>query len=392
MKRDYTEFAAGYREDYLKLLKTLIAIPSPSFQEKRVAEVIMDFLKQEAEKNNYHKVHIYMDDIWNVYCEIGGYFQEDTECTLFCAHIDTVFPDNGAPVLIREEEGRLYGMGAKDNCANVCALMFCAKYIFEQHIEPKEPLLLVFDVCEEGLGNLRGCKRIFENYLGIRQMIAFDLDYRTVFNKAVGSVRYEVKVKTEGGHAFHDFGRKNAIQIMSDMIQKFYKTDTSDMEGVSSYNVGTIEGGTSVNSIAQECRALFEWRSDSAETLKLLTSFFENIVKEEEKNNKEVTIETKQLGFRPSMGVFTEEKERLQKMLTQNLICAVEAAAKETPILASASTDCNIPLSMGIPAVCTGTCLGCGEHTEQEYVELSSLKQGLLLALELVCGYALPRQ
>lgn len=388
MKRDYTEFAARLRKDYLKLLRMLIAIPSPSFQEKRIAEVIRDFLNQEAEKNNYHKVHIYMDSIWNVYCELGEYFQKDTKCNLFCAHIDTVFPDNGTPVSIREENGRLYGMGAKDNCANICALMFCAKYMFEQHIEPEKPLLLVFDVCEEGLGNLKGCKRIFENYSGIQQMIAFDLDYRTVFHKSVGSVRYEVRVKTEGGHAFHDFGKKNAIQIMSDIIQKFYKMDISGMEGVSSYNVGTIEGGTSINSIAQECRALFEWRSDSAKTLGQLADFFEDIVKEEGKNNKEVMIETKQLGFRPSMGVFTEEKKKLQEMLAKQLICVIEAVTGETPVLASASTDCNIPLSMGIPAVCTGTCIGCKEHTEQEYVEMSSLEQGLLLALELVCGYA----
>lgn len=387
MRQEYIKFAAKWKKEYLTLLKTLISIPSPSYQEREIAVVIKEFLEREAEKNHYQKVHIFMDDIWNVYCEIGGPFHPDTECELFCAHTDTVFPDDKKPIPVQEEKARLYGLGAKDNCANVCALMFCAKYIFENYVDINKNLLLVFDVCEEGAGNLLGCKKIFEKYFRIKQMTAFDLDYRILFHRAVGSARYDIGIKVQGGHAFHDFGNKNAIQIMSEIIQKFYEIDISVMDGSSSYNVGKIEGGTSVNVIAQECHALFEWRSDSEQTLQAIGALFEKILKEEEeKAQGRARVEKRLIGLRPSTKVFTEEENRLQSGLTERTRHIIEEVTGQSPCLISGSTDCNIPLSKGIPAVCTGTCLGGGEHTRQEYVEISSLEQGLVLALEIMCG------
>lgn len=388
MKQEYIKFTAKSKEDYLDLLKTVISIPSPSYKEKEIAVIIKEFLEQEAEKNHDCRVHIYMDDIWNVYCEIGGPFHTDTECILFCAHTDTVFPDDKGPLFVREENGRLYGLGAKDNCANVCALMFCAKYLFENYKDTQQNLLLVFDVCEEGTGNLRGCRRIFEQYLGIKQMVAFDLDYQKVFYKAVGSIRYEAKVKVQGGHAYHDFGNKNAIQIMSDIIQKFYAINISDMKGSSSYNVGIIQGGTSVNAIAEECHALFEWRSDCEQTLQKVDLLFEKILKKAEiQAQGEAYVEKRQIGLRPSQKIFTEEAKKRQNKLIEQIIYITEDVIGQSPRLISGSTDCNIPLSEGIPAVCIGTCLGEGEHTRQEYIEISSLEKGLVLALEIVCSF-----
>lgn len=388
MEQEYIKFAAESKKDYLDLLKTMISIPSPSYKEKEISVKIKEFLLQEAEKNHDCKVSIDTDDIWNIYCEIGGSFHSDTKCTLFCAHIDTVFPDDKGPLFVREENDRLYGLGAKDNCANVCALMFCAKYIFENYKDIQRNLLLVFDVCEEGTGNLLGCQRIFEKYTGIKQVIAFDLDYQKLFHRAVGSVRYEALVKVRGGHAFHDFGNKNAIQIMSQIIQEFYKINISGMEGTSSYNVGMITGGTSVNVIAEECHALFEWRSDCEETLEKTGILFEEILKKaEEQSEGEAHVEKKLIGRRPSTKAFTEDEKRQQDILVQRIMRIAENVTGQSPRLIAGSTDCNIPLSKGIPAVCIGTCLGEGEHTRQEYIEISSLEQGLVLALEIVCSF-----
>ena len=388
MKQEYIKFAAESKEDYLHLLKTVISIPSPSYREREIAVIIKEFLQQEAEKNRGCMVHVYTDDIWNVYCEIGGPFHEDTECMLFCAHTDTVFSDDKGPLPVKEEKGRLYGLGAKDNCANVCALMFCAKYIFENYTNTQQNLLLVFDVCEEGTGNLWGCRRIFRKYLGIKQMIAFDLDYKKLFYRAVGSMRYEAEVKVRGGHAYHDFGNKNAIQIMSDIIQKFYAITISDMKGSSSYNVGMIKGGTSVNAIAEECYALFEWRSDCEETLQKMDAMFEEILKNTQMQAQgEAYIKKKLIGLRPSEKAFTKEAKRRQNKLTERILCITEDVTGQLPRLIAGSTDCNIPLSEGIPAVCIGTCLGEGEHTRQEYIQISSLEKGLVLALEIVCGF-----
>ena len=388
MKQKYLKFAAESKEEYIYLLKTVISTPSPSYKEREVAVIIKEFLEQEAEKNNQCRANIYTDYIWNVYCEIGGPFHADTECMLFCAHTDTVFPDDKGPLSVREENGRIYGLGAKDNCANVCALMFCAKYIFENYKDIQQKLLLVFDVCEEGTGNLRGCRRIFEKYSGIRQMIAFDLDYQKLFYRAVGSMRYEIDVNVRGGHAFHDFGNKNAIQIMSDIVQNFYKIKISDMKGSSSYNVGIIRGGTSVNAIAEECHALFEWRSDCEQTLQQMDSLFEKILKKAEGQAQgEAHVKKKLIGKRPSAKEFTQDAKKRQDRLAERVIHIAEDITGQSPSFIAGSTDCNIPLSEGIPAVCIGTCLGEGEHTRQEYIEISSLEKGLVLALEIVCGF-----
>lgn len=387
MNNHYAKFAAAYKEEYLKTLKTLISIPSPSYKEKEIACMIKDFLEREAEAHACPDVPIIMDDIGNVYCEIGGDLKQGDGCMAFCAHTDTVFPDFGTEIPFREEDGRLYGLGAKDNCANVCALMFCIKYIFENHITPVENLLFIFDVCEEGLGNLRGSRRIFEKYPAIKQFIAFDLDYGTVFDRAVGSERYEVRVSVQGGHAFRDFGNKNAIQIMSEIIQEFYHIDTAELEGKTTYNVGTIEGGTSVNAIAQECTALFEWRSDSEKSGNHIRQIFDTILEREEKKCEgKAVLKKTRIGLRPSMGVFTDENRKLHSGMTARIAGIIKDVAGITPSLSPGSTDCNIPLSKGIPAVCTGTCLGQGEHTREEYVEISSLEKGLIIALETVLG------
>lgn len=383
MKETYAAYAAREKENYIKLLKKLISIPAPSYREQEIGEVILAFLQEEAQKNNYTEVRIYMDDIYNVYCETGRSFDREGACRAVTAHTDTVFPECNGRLPVRENAGRIYGLGAKDNRANVCALLFCAKYLFENHIVPEEALLFVFNGCEEGLGNLRGSLRIMQAYPGIREWIAFDLDYTAVFHRAVGSRRYEVKVSAEGGHAFHDFGKKNAIVVMSELIRRFYEMDVRKFDGRTTYNVGYIEGGTSVNTIAQECTALFEWRSDSGKTLGQMEERFSAMLAEEqEKHIGEVSVERKAIGIRPSMGEFTEENKIRCAQLTDRITGIITAVTGKEPARLSGSTDCNVPFSRGIPAVCLGTCLGGGEHTRQEYVLADSLEKGLIIALE----------
>lgn len=399
----YRKFAGEKKAEYLDTLKKLITIPSPSYKEQKIAEFIRTFLLKSARKYHYQNqnLRIYMDDIFNVYCEIkkecitkkdaekGIPLSADMPYYIVMAHIDTVFPDEGE-IVYQERDGRLYGLGAKDNRANICALLYCGEYIFKNQIVPKENLLFVFDVCEEGTGNLRGCKRVFERYKNVSAMIAFDLDYTAVFCRAVGSMRYKIKVKTKGGHSFHDFGAENAIVVMAEIIQKFYGIDVNSFEGKTTLNVGKIFGGTTVNAIADQCEALVEWRSDSEKTLgeidKMIDSIIESIhrkipAENRIEKNRDVKITKELIGFRPSGKCFDRDKESLQR----ELIACVKSAAEEisgiNAVLSSGSTDCNVPLSMGIPAVCIGTCIGGGEHTREEYVEINSLEKGLAAAL-----------
>ena len=130
------------------------------------------------------------------------------------------------------------------------------------------------------------------------------------------------------------------------------------------------------------------FRSDCEETLQNMDDLFEKILKKAEARAQgEAYVEKKLIGLRPSAKAFTEEAKRQQNKLTERIMHITEDVTGQRPCLICGSTDCNIPLSEGIPAVCIGTCLGEGEHTREEYIEISSLEKGLVLALEIVCGF-----
>ena len=381
METRIAAFAEGNIQEYIRVLKKLIEIPAPSYGEEKISRFLMEYLQNELERTGYPFAKVRADDSYNVYCEIGDFGSGTKGCGMIMAHVDTVFPDD--EIFWEEREGCLYGPGAKDNRANVCALLFCAKYIFSEHFIPERPLTLVFDSCEEGTGNLKGCRRAFEAYQNVEEMVAFDLDYETIFNKAVGSVRYRLEISVPGGHALNDFGNLNAIVLMSEIIQKFYEINVGEMEGRTTYNVGLISGGTSVNTIAQKCEAFFEWRSDCEDSIKKIESIFEEIIKMvQEESGPDMKIIKTLIGTRPSMGVFSDEKKQQQERLEEEMKNIILQVTGKMPGFATGSTDCNIPLSRGIPAVCIGTCIGKGEHTREEYIRLDSLRNGLEIALK----------
>ncbi len=136
---------------------------------------------------------------------------------------------------------------------------------------PLKNLLFVFDTGEEGLGNCRGTRQLMQDYKDkVDEVISFDLGSDAVCVKAVGSKRYRVTVTAPGGHSFHAFGQKGAIETAAEIIHEIYRI--KPCEGTqTTYNVGMIEGGTSVNTIAQKCTFLAEVRSDDAQALQRLT-------------------------------------------------------------------------------------------------------------------------
>ena len=128
-----------------------------------------------------------------------------------------------------------------------------AKFFLENNICPKNGIMFVCNSCEEGLGNLKGTRQLFKDYEGkISKFITFDSSLNNLYNRCVGSHRYEVTVETEGGHSFNAFGNDNAIEKLSEIVSEIYKIEIPLKEGAkTTYNVGTISGGTSINTIAQ---------------------------------------------------------------------------------------------------------------------------------------------
>lgn len=355
-------------EEARQLLMELAQIPAPSHQEQLRAEFCARWLKKQGAKD------VYVDDAHNVVYPIGC--DGDKPIALFMAHSDVVFPDT-TPLPLSVSDGKIFCPGVGDDTANVVALLMCAKYIAQNHMKPQHRgVLLVVNACEEGLGNLKGCRKIFETYGDrIDEFITFDGSHNQIVNRAVGSRRYEVEVRTEGGHSYGDFGRPNAIAKLASLIDRLYAMEVPPL-GKTTFNVGTISGGTSVNTIAQRASMLFEFRSDEKEALDIMEAQFRSIV---EKADCHIAVTL--MGDRPCSGDVDMTKEQV---LMER---AAKAARDHYGIEAgfrSGSTDCNIPLSMGIPAVCVGCAEAYGAHTREEYVVIDSLKPGLGVAFQLI--------
>ena len=194
--------------------------------------------------------------------------------------------------------------------------------------------------------------------------------------RTVGSHRFEVTLNTRGGHSFMDFGEKNAIAELSKIVEKIYAIEVPKKgDSNTTYNVGTITGGTSVNTIAQRATMTCEYRSDNIECLAMMEEKFAEIFFAAELEN-DITVQ--RIGERPCS---VEDETGMDELKT---ICQAitEEVTGEAVTFKSSSTDCNIPRSLGIPAICIGACRFEGAHTREEWLEKASLSQGLTVALK----------
>ncbi len=215
----------------------------------------------------------------------------------------------------------------------------------------------------------------------VREFVTLDGRTSSCVNRAVGSKRYRIEVDTEGGHSYANFGNRNAIAVLSSMIAKLYSIEVPPM-GKTTYNVGTISGGTSVNTIAQHAEMLFEFRSDEREALDTMQQYFDKAI--ENSARPGVKVKVTQVGDRPcGSGV---DEARMEKLI-QRAQYAANRQYGYAIRFGSGSTDCNLPLSMGIPAICVGCCRFSGAHTREEYVEIDSLQDGLKFLFDLILQY-----
>ena len=368
MRNDVISYLDDHAEEALRLLMELAQIPAPSNQEERRAQFCLDWLRGKGAENAY------IDESLNVIYPVGD--DGENDLMVFMAHSDVVFPDL-EPLPLRVEDGKIYCPGVGDDTANAVALLTAAGYIAREKLMPKDcGVLLVINSGEEGLGNLKGSRRIMADFgHRVKEFVTFDGNANAVATKAVGSRRYRVTVRSEGGHSYARFGAPNAIAQLSSIIARLYEIRVPEI-GRTTYNVGTISGGTSVNTIAQSAEMLFEFRSDEREGLAIMQGHFERVLAEFRERG--VQIEVELVGDRPC-GLDVDNSA-----LAHRAARAVEAYYGIVPQFSVGSTDCNIPLSMGIPAICPGCVMGAGAHTREEYVEIDSLLPGLKVAAELI--------
>ena len=367
------EYAAACSEEALELLRTLGKIPAPSRQEDLRAVFCRDWLLTQG------AVDVTIDKAKNVICKIGC--EEHEDLIAFAAHTDIVFPDMET-LPMREEDGKLYAPGIGDDTSNLVNLLMAAKYLLKNQIKLKYGVLIVCNACEEGLGNLDGTKELFAVYgPKIKAFYSFDGYTPQCCSTAVGSYRYKISCKTVGGHSYINFGEPNAIEILCHLVEELYKIE-APQEVKTTYNVGHIEGGTTVNSIAQECSMLYEFRSTSQKCLELMEEKFNRAVETCRGLGGELTVEL--LGIRPGNGPLDMDE---LNTFTQQSADIIRNFYTGDIDFAAYSTDSNVPLSLGIVANTIGTVLGALAHTREEWIDISSLSKGLGIVLSLMLLY-----
>lgn len=364
------DYIVNNKAEMLQTLKDLCHIPAPSHFEQERAEYCKKWLENIGAKG------VYIDEALNVIFPLNC--EGSNEITVFVAHTDTVFPDT-EPMPYVDDGEKIHCPGVGDDTACVSVLLMLAKYYVENNIQPKNGVMFVCNSGEEGLGDLKGTKHLFKVFGSrIKQFISFDANVDTIYNNCAGSHRYEVEVLTEGGHSFSRFGNENAIHRLSEMVKTIYEIEIPQ-KGIyrTTYNVGEISGGTSINTIAQNAKMLCEYRSENNDCLAYMQERFQEIF--EGAKSEKVQVNVKKVGDRPCNDT---DPAKIQALLDIAKPLVESIIGKEATVR-SASTDCNIPYSLGIPALCVGSYYGGGAHTREEYIEKDSIVLGLELALKL---------
>jgi len=358
----------------------LTEIPAPPFQEAQRAVAVKALLATSG-------LEVQIDKTGNVIGELRG--ANEKEIVVLSAHLDTVFPAS-TEIKVRREGDRLLAPGISDNGTGLAALMAIARACQEAHIKPRRTILFVADVGEEGEGNLRGMRALIEAYKPkLKAVIVLDgsgTDHVTT--KALASRRLEASITGPGGHSWSDFGMPNPINALVRASVRFINTKVPPAPRTT-FNIGQIEGGTSVNSIPYEAKLKVDIRSESEEELAKLESALRECIAagvrdemESARDRSKGKLEWKVqlLGSRPGGEL------PANSALLAALRSADEYVGNQSRVERS-STDANVPLSHGIDAISIGAGgTGGGAHSLQEWYEPAGREMGLKRALLTLLG------
>lgn len=376
LTKQQEQFVKDNIDFHINTLLTLAQIPAPSnFEEKRAEYCFQTLTGFGAEG-------VYVDDALNV---IYPYHCENAkDIFVLSAHTDVVFPDT-EPLPLKREGSIASCPGIGDDTSNAAIIITLAKYLAEVKPETKDcGIILSLVSGEEGLGNLKGIRALMKQYGDrVRGVVSLDTAFGGMVVDAVGSERYKVTVKEKGGHSWGKFGEKNAIAELSSIIAKLYEIEVPKIEGKkTSYNVGMIEGGISVNTIAPLATMLYEYRSDSAECLAVMREKFNAIIEEARKTCSEIIVET--VGIRPCSNVDPDKQAAFLEKLVAAQLPYLDG---KNPSPRHSSTDCNIPLSMGIPSGTVGTNVTEGAHTRGEWLNLDYCERAVLITFRVLADW-----
>ena len=349
-------------------------IPAPTFEEAERAA----YLERRFAEIGLQDVS--QDDLHNVYGRFPGSQPEVHSPVIISAHSDTVFPA-ATDLTVRRENNLIYGPGIGDNSTGVAGIISLAEVLQRYEIRPLADLWFVANVGEEGLGDLRGMRAVVQRFGGkaIYLVIEGGL-YGQISHKAIGVKRYEVHIQTAGGHSWGNFGQRSAIHELGALIAAISKLKVP-ARPKTTFNVGVIEGGTSINTIAQSAKMLLDLRSEDPEQLAILVAEAEKLVALHQ-GQADVTVQMTQIGDRPAGQL------RRDAPLVKQAVAALHHVGCHKISYIASSTDANVPLSLGYTAVCIGLTESGNAHRLDEYMDSTYLSTGMSQLLLLTLSAA----
>jgi tripeptide aminopeptidase len=349
--------------DVLELTALISAVPSPTGEET-AKSLLVDRLFATAGLASER------DALGDVVGVIPGRqsTRAGTSKLVVAAHIDTVFP-NGTPLEVKRSASRLTGPGVGDNSIAVAAAIKLADLLRIAGEVPAVDVLVTGNVGEEGLGNLRGIREVLASHSDVGAVVALEgHNLGRVTHVAVGSRRFRITVKGPGGHSWGDFGRANAIHGLSKLIAELDAIPLP-RSPKTTLNVGMISGGVSINTIAPDASCLLDLRSIDESALRRLSDRVTRLV---DRSNRGDSVEytAESIGERPA-GVVPADSPIVQ------IAASTLAALGLEPSFDASSTDANVPIAAGIPAVCVGLTTGGNVHRTDEYIDVEPVAMGV---------------
>jgi acetylornithine deacetylase/succinyl-diaminopimelate desuccinylase-like protein len=366
----------------------LTEIPAPTFQEEKRGAAVRKILAANGLKTR-------IDSAGNIIGELSGSSRKDV--VLVSAHLDTVFPA-GTAVRVRKDGRNLAAPGISDNGAGLAALVGLARALHDAKLDTRMTVVFAANTGEEGEGNLRGMRKLVETYRGrLRAVIAIDgASTEHVTTMGLGSRRIEVTLSGPGGHSWADFGTPNPIHALARGVAQFLEVRVPDSPRTT-YNVGVVEGGTSVNSIPDRATLKVDIRSESEAELERLESALRRAISDgidaemsaaRDAGRSEagrLDAKFKSLGVRP-VGELPSDSPLLEAIRNADRFLGNRSHLERS------STDANIPLSLGIPAIAIGGGgRAGGAHSLAEWYDPTGRELGLkriLLAALTIAGLA----
>lgn len=349
-------------------------IPAPTFLEEERAEFVRGLFLSER------LASVEIDSTGNV---LGCYRckrlknPRHNPPVVVSAHLDTVFPTS-VDLTIHNEGERVYGPGLGDNALGIAGLFGLAWMLRERGLELPCDLWLIANVGEEGLGDLNGMKAVVDRFgKNVRAYLILEgAALGHIYHRALGVRRYRITVQSQGGHSWIDYGRPSAIHELTTLSTHIIRLKIPQNPRTT-LNIGVIAGGTTVNTIAATASLELDLRSESTQTLELLAQDVERLCGQLQKPGVEIKAEligNRQAGEIP---------------VGHPLVTLAMKSLREQglePKLSIGSTDANVPLSRGLPALTLGITTGFGGHTVHESVNVEPLEKGMEALLGVVRG------